>query len=763
MKKIQSVLYFLTVTLFAQSQTTFYDLGTIQKIEVYFSQPNWDYQMDTAKHGSEGYTLATWVKVNGVQFDSVGVKYKGNSSYDSTYTKNPIHIELDNFRSQSYQGIKDIKLGNGYADPSLIREVLSYNILQNYMHCPRANFAQLYINGAYIGLYSNAESINKKFCSEHFYSSGNTFIKCNPILNPGPNTKSNLKYINADSSSYLNYYEVKSTYGWSDLVKLCDTVSNYSTSASSVVDIDRLIWMLAFNSVLVNLDSYTGVFAQNYYMYKDNTSHYNPIVWDLNMSFGGFPFVGSGNTSMGSLSIANMQQLPATFHATDTYWPLINIVMNNPMYKRMYFAHARTIVSEIFANNNYLTTAAQLQSTIDTAAQSDANNFFSYSQFQNGVTTNYPFGSYTIPCISTLMSTRVTYLQSTAEFTATQPTISNIVSSNDSPALNTAVNITAVVINANTDGVYFGFRFDASNKFQRVQMFDDGTHNDGSANDNVFGTSFNMAGTFVQYYIYAENNNAGTFSPARAEHEYYILQSAVPTAQPGQVFINEFMASNTSAQQNEYNQYEDWIELYNSTNTPLSLYGLYITDNFSNRTKYAFPQNTIIQPNNVLVIWADEEASSSTYLHCNFKLSASGEQLMLSNTVGAVLDSITFGVQEANKSLGRCPDGTGEFMTLYPSKFNELNCATGIFDEVVQTNLISVFPNPASNTITILLLNNDAGTTTRFLIFNMIGTKITEGILSSTHQTINVSDFPAGIYFIRAEGFVTQKFVIQKP
>ncbi|HSH65945.1 MAG TPA: CotH kinase family protein [Bacteroidia bacterium] len=197
------------------AQTTFYELNTIQKIEITFTQPDWDYELDTAKAGSDGYILASKLKVNGVEFDSVGVKYKGNSSYDATFKKNPLHIELDTYKNQSYQGIKDIKLGNSYADPSLIREVLSYDILRNYMDCPRSNFAQVFINGIYIGIYANDESINKSFCSDHFYSSKNTFVKCNPIGTASSNTKSNLKYISADTAAYVKFYELKSDKGGS--------------------------------------------------------------------------------------------------------------------------------------------------------------------------------------------------------------------------------------------------------------------------------------------------------------------------------------------------------------------------------------------------------------------------------------------------------------------------------------------------------------------------------------------------------------------
>ena len=186
---VVAILLFQTV----HAQVTFYDQDKIQKIEITFTQPNWDYQLDTAKAGFDSYIFASKIKINGVELDSVGVKYKGNSSYDANFKKNPLHIELDTYKKQSYQGIEDIKLGNAYDDPSLIREVLSYDILKNYMDCPRSNFTQVYINGVYIGLYSNDESITKSFCSDHFYSSKNTFVKCNPIGTASSNTKSNLK------------------------------------------------------------------------------------------------------------------------------------------------------------------------------------------------------------------------------------------------------------------------------------------------------------------------------------------------------------------------------------------------------------------------------------------------------------------------------------------------------------------------------------------------------------------------------------------
>jgi spore coat protein CotH len=199
LRKICLILIASIATQIAFAQTL-YNVNVIQKIEIQFSVADWDFRMDTAKAGQEGYLMADWVKVNGIQYDSVGVKYKGNSSYDSTQAKNPLHIRFDKYKNQNHEGFDDIKLSNGYGDPSMIREVLAYNILANYMHCPRSNFAQVYINGNYVGIFSSAEDINKKFIADHFYSNQGTIVKCNPTVSVGPTTKSNFRYLGVDST-----------------------------------------------------------------------------------------------------------------------------------------------------------------------------------------------------------------------------------------------------------------------------------------------------------------------------------------------------------------------------------------------------------------------------------------------------------------------------------------------------------------------------------------------------------------------------------
>jgi len=82
-------------------------------------RPTRDATLDAAVI-NETYTIADSVVINGQVFTQVGVKYKGNSSYNANRSKNPFHIKLDYLLDQSYQGYEDLKLNNGFSDPSMV-------------------------------------------------------------------------------------------------------------------------------------------------------------------------------------------------------------------------------------------------------------------------------------------------------------------------------------------------------------------------------------------------------------------------------------------------------------------------------------------------------------------------------------------------------------------------------------------------------------------------------------------------------------------
>ena len=126
----------------------FYDINTVNTIDISFPQANWDHILDSLYEAGDEERLAGTVIINGEQFDSVGVRYKGNSSYNPNIIKNPLNIKLDHIiEDQELDGYGTLKLANVFKDPSFVRETLSYEIAGKYMAASKANYINVYING----------------------------------------------------------------------------------------------------------------------------------------------------------------------------------------------------------------------------------------------------------------------------------------------------------------------------------------------------------------------------------------------------------------------------------------------------------------------------------------------------------------------------------------------------------------------------------------------------------------------------------------
>ena len=211
----------------------------------------------------------------------------------------------------------------------------------------------------------------------------------------------------------------------------------------------------------------------------------------------------------------------------------------------------------------------------------------------------------------------------------------------------------------------------------------------------------------------------------------------------GDIVINEFMALNQNTQQDPGGSYADWIELYNKSSTILSLNGLYLSDNFNNPQKWAFPAGTTIAANGYLIIWADDDSVSTDALHAYFKLSGGGERIILSNSNGTVLDSVTFGQQTVDISTGRFPNGTGNFGKMSPT-FNAQNSVFTSLNNVTFCDKLNVFPNPANDLI--FLQNKNDENFESVSIFNRMGQKVMFSSSNKLENGLNISHLAAGIY-----------------
>lgn len=275
----------------------FFNSTQVNDIYINFSQPAyWDslvyYKQLSDSQDSNVYLSAT-VTINSVTLNSVGVRFKGNSSYyNYPSDKKPFKLDFNEFISgQTFYGLKKLNLNNLYQDPTFMREKLFLDFLQQQgLYGPRAAYARLYINGTYWGLYLAIDQIDKTFLQWNF---GN---KTGNLYKGDVNTSAcaDLSY-HGTIQSYYNCYELKTNEilnDWSDLINLTyqinmTTGQQFRDSLEAVLNTNSFLGAWAACNLFADFDSYSYRFIHNYYIYHDAyTDKFEWITWDVSTAFG---------------------------------------------------------------------------------------------------------------------------------------------------------------------------------------------------------------------------------------------------------------------------------------------------------------------------------------------------------------------------------------------------------------------------------------------------------------------------------------------
>ncbi|TVR82016.1 MAG: T9SS C-terminal target domain-containing protein [Chitinophagaceae bacterium] len=143
----------------------------------------------------------------------------------------------------------------------------------------------------------------------------------------------------------------------------------------------------------------------------------------------------------------------------------------------------------------------------------------------------------------------------------------------------------------------------------------------------------------------------------------------------GDIVINEYSASNLVNIGNEpeyagsphhisdeFNRFESWVELYNTSSNYVDLTGFYLSDNPNNPTKWEFPSGFIPPDGRVIIFCSGRDFASGTNFHTNFRLSQMDpEHIILTDPDGTVLESYELWRTQFGHSYGRVSDGAEEW------------------------------------------------------------------------------------------------------
>ena len=288
---------------------TIFDDRQIRRVELRISQPEWDrmWQEPNAKT-----RVHADIVLFGELVEDIAVSMKGNGSLDGSGEKKSWKIDTNQYiAEQEYHNLKQILFHNNFADASMLREKMAYDLMQ-FAGVPagHTSFVEFWIDitdddkePEYWGVYTMVERVDSKFVGNRFGRDagiGNLY-KADAWFEEGA---ADLAYYSEDIDNYpMPRSEV--AYGlqtnlddpdYSDIINLCKVIDGteyeseaaFTVALEEVFDVDTYLRYIAVIFTTLNLDTYPYT-GNNYYLYDDPmTGKFSFLAWDLNNSWGHF-------------------------------------------------------------------------------------------------------------------------------------------------------------------------------------------------------------------------------------------------------------------------------------------------------------------------------------------------------------------------------------------------------------------------------------------------------------------------------------------
>ncbi len=676
----------------------------------------------------------------------VGFRLRGNTSRYSP--KKSFKVSFNTFISgQKFQGLEKMNINGEHNDPSVIRAKLCWDILREFqIPAPRANHVELYINGAYYGLYIHVEHIDEEFVNTRFGNRGGNLFKClwPADLNFFSENPEDYKFTNGDRRAYDLRTNVERD-NYEDLYQFIyrlNTVpiENLACEIETLFNVDDFLKVLAFDVVSGNWDGYSYN-KNNFYLYHNTaTGKFEFIPYDLDNTLG----IDWIDRDWGDRNIYDWAK-----HGEPR--PLHNRILEVQQYRDQFSLYVQQLVTELMDTALLFPRIDSLHAMITPSLENDPfyplNYGYTLDDFH--LSFDQALGGHVAYGLKPYITTRIESAKDQLEINNTLPVIKYIGSNHprlgEIPVLSahvsddTPVNAVELVYSVN------------EGPEEIVEMKDDGLNADRIAADRVYTVSLNpvYSESLISYRVKVnDTQGAGEYSEPCSPAVIRLFENSDPD-----LVINEFMAGNDITFADEYDEFDDWVELYNRDPNPVWLGDKYLSDNLQNPDRWLLP-DSILGPGDFILIWTDGQNGQGS-LHTNFRLDKSGEEIGIFESPvrnSLVIDYLVFGDQTDDVSYGRETDGGTTWIAYAVTTPGYSNTLTAIYGLNATDNPLVVYPNPVQYGM--IYFNKEVSVR----LYDMTGRMWNE---SRNIQQLNINGIPSGLYLLKTEEGEIVKIVIQ--
>ncbi|MFH1525650.1 MAG: CotH kinase family protein, partial [Bacteroidota bacterium] len=733
-----------------------YEDSEVAKIHIQIAQEELDWVY--AHESSDIYKICTVHFKNSLideTIDSVGFRLRGNTSRQAK--KKSFKLSFDDFvKGREFFDVEKLNLNGEHNDPSIIRSKLCWDLFRDIgITVSRASFAAVYINGNYYGLYISVEHVDEEFLKRNFADPSGSLWKC---LYPA-----DLVYKGSNPDLYKivqngrRTYDLKSNTEFDDYSKfaqLVDVINNtddasYHEELPEILNIEETLSYFAMNVLTASWDDYWFL-KNNYYVYHETDQDiFHWIPFDYDNSFGiDFGFKSDWSTVN-----------PYKYGTIDgTPRPLIEKILKNNELRNLYTHFITFYNDSVFYLKHWEQRLDSLKLLITPFAIADTFRTMDYGFSIGDFFASFESTSFSKrpaqKSIKEFVKSRNQSLGSQTSYRTSAPIVYHFDWSPRTPGSNDSVLVETA------------FFHPSGIKSAKVILYDSAWDEIGNIdlkysprnskkvrdNDRWIASLppfSSLKYARIKVRVVSSDDKTADYPALGTEIKFV-------THQPGRLVINEIMAKNDAVNTDESGEYDDWIEIYNSSTAEINIANYYLTDSKNNLTKWKFPaSDLLLNPDEYLLIWCDGEDSFD--LHTNFSLNADGEFIALLKPDGVtIVDSITFPAVESDISFGRNIDnGSWIFMNPTPSAQNvNIVGVDNNFEKPIDYK-ISAYPNPfnLSTTIrfTLPTVINSGNHKVKLIIYDALGreieTLVNSKLKSGSHEIMfNAEYLSSGLY-----------------
>jgi spore coat protein H len=286
---------------------------------------------------------------DGLTWTNVGVRFKGNSSLQSTWTsgnlKLSFKLDFDEFEdqypeidNQRFYGFKKLSLKNNYKDTSFVREKVMADLFADAgMVVSHTAFCAVYVDrgaGAeYFGLYTMVEEVDDTVLETQLGDDkGNLYQPDGTAAQFSAGSFDEDELVKENNEDEADFSDVQALLAALHDGSRTSAPATWRQSLDAVFDTDVFLQYLAINGIAQNWDTY-GRMSHNYFLYNlPETGRLTWIPWDNNEA------LQTGN---------NGGALPLNFSGmSTTQWPLIGFLYADPVYRETYEAYLEATITD---------------------------------------------------------------------------------------------------------------------------------------------------------------------------------------------------------------------------------------------------------------------------------------------------------------------------------------------------------------------------------------------------------------------------------